>query len=89
MYAVETTPSQRQSEFGRVLVDVDGSEESREAAVTAAADADLLVVGSRGLPGFQELSSVADRVAHRARSSVLIVREPVRARRGEEPARAA
>jgi nucleotide-binding universal stress UspA family protein len=46
------------------------------ALVTAAAGADLLVVGSRGLNGLKALGSVAERVAHRAGSSVLIVREP-------------
>ena len=37
-------------------------------------DADLLVVGSRGLHGLRSLGSVSERVAHQARSSVLIVR---------------
>lgn len=46
------------------------------ALVAAAADADLLVVGSRGLHGLKALGSVSERVAHQARSSVLIVREP-------------
>jgi nucleotide-binding universal stress UspA family protein len=46
------------------------------ALVAAAADADLLVVGSRGLHGLKALGSVAERVAHRAGCSVLIVREP-------------
>jgi nucleotide-binding universal stress UspA family protein len=45
------------------------------ALVAAAADADLLVVGSRGLHGLKALGSVSERVAHQARSSVLIVRE--------------
>jgi nucleotide-binding universal stress UspA family protein len=40
----------------------------------AAARADLLVLGSRGLRGVRALGSVAERVAHRAASSVLIVR---------------
>jgi nucleotide-binding universal stress UspA family protein len=34
-----------------------------------------VVVGSRGLHGFPALGSVGERVAHRARSSVLVVRE--------------
>jgi len=46
------------------------------ALVAASADADLLVVGSRGLHGVKALGSVSERVAHRARCSVLIVREP-------------
>ena len=46
------------------------------ALVAAAAGADLLVVGSRGLHGLKALGSVSERVAHQAASSVLIVREP-------------
>ncbi len=46
------------------------------ALIAASADADLLVVGSRGLHGVKALGSVSERVAHQARCSVLIVREP-------------
>jgi nucleotide-binding universal stress UspA family protein len=46
------------------------------ALVAAAADADLLVVGSRGLHGFASLGSVSERVAHRAHCSTLVVRNP-------------
>jgi nucleotide-binding universal stress UspA family protein len=46
------------------------------ALVAAGAGADLLVVGSRGLHGPKALGSVSERVAHQARSSVLIVRDP-------------
>lgn len=42
--------------------------------VAAASNADLVVVGSRGLHGFKSLGSVSERVAHQAHSSVLIVR---------------
>lgn len=45
-----------------------------EALLAASAEADLLIVGSRGLHGFNSLGSVSERIAHRARSSVLIVR---------------
>ena len=38
------------------------------------ADADLLVLGSRGLHGLKSLGSVSERVAHRAGCSTLIVR---------------
>jgi nucleotide-binding universal stress UspA family protein len=38
--------------------------------------ADLVVVGSRGLRGVRALGSVSERVAHEARSSVLVVRGP-------------
>jgi nucleotide-binding universal stress UspA family protein len=46
------------------------------ALLAAASDADLLVVGSRGLHGLKALGSVSERVAHEAHCSVLIVREP-------------
>jgi nucleotide-binding universal stress UspA family protein len=44
------------------------------ALVAAGADADLLIVGNRGLHGLKSLGSVSERVAHQAGSSVLIVR---------------
>lgn len=47
------------------------------ALVAASAEADLVVVGSRGLHGLKALGSVSERVAHRAASSVLVVRPPV------------
>lgn len=50
------------------------------ALVAAARDADLVVVGSRGLHGLKALGSVSERVAHQARCSTLIVREPARVR---------
>jgi nucleotide-binding universal stress UspA family protein len=46
------------------------------ALVAAAADADLAVVGSRGLHGLASLGSVSERVAHRAYCSTLVVRNP-------------
>lgn len=42
--------------------------------VEAGKDADILVVGSRGLHGVKALGSVSERVAHRAGCSVLVVR---------------
>jgi nucleotide-binding universal stress UspA family protein len=45
------------------------------ALVEASEHAELLVVGSRGLHGLATLGSVSERVAHRARCSVLVVRE--------------
>lgn len=45
------------------------------ALVSAAADADLVVVGSRGLHGLKSLGSVSERVAHQAHCSTLVVRE--------------
>jgi nucleotide-binding universal stress UspA family protein len=47
-----------------------------EALLAAARSADLLVLGSRGLHGFRALGSVSERVAHRARCSVLVARAP-------------
>jgi nucleotide-binding universal stress UspA family protein len=44
------------------------------ALVDEAAAADLLIVGARGLSGAKALGSVSERVAHRAESSVLVVR---------------
>lgn len=48
-----------------------------EALVKASADADLLIVGSRGVHGLRALGSVSERVAHRASCSVLVVRPRV------------
>jgi nucleotide-binding universal stress UspA family protein len=45
-----------------------------QALVEASRDADLLIVGSRGLRGLTALGSVSERVAHGAACSVLIVR---------------
>jgi nucleotide-binding universal stress UspA family protein len=44
------------------------------ALVEAGRDADLLVLGSRGLHGLRALGSVSERVAHRADCSLLVVR---------------
>lgn len=46
-----------------------------DALVSASESADLVVVGSRGLHGLQALGSVSERIAHRAHSSVLVVRD--------------
>lgn len=40
----------------------------------AESDADLIVVGSRGLHGLRAFRSVSERVAHKAHASVLVVR---------------
>lgn len=45
-----------------------------EALCARAADADLVLVGSRGLHGVAALGSVSERVAHRASCSVLVLR---------------
>lgn len=44
------------------------------ALVAAGAQADMLVLGSRGLHGLRSLGSVSERVAHQAPCSVLVVR---------------
>jgi nucleotide-binding universal stress UspA family protein len=67
----------------------DGEHEERwlppvEALATAAEDADLVVVGSRGLHGLRSLGSVSERVAHDAGCSVLVVRGPAWQRIAEE-----
>lgn len=46
-----------------------------DSLVAAAEEADLVVIGSRGLHGLASLGSVSERVAHRARCSVLVVRD--------------
>jgi nucleotide-binding universal stress UspA family protein len=38
-------------------------------------DADIVVVGSRGLQGGRALGSVSERVAHQANCSVIVLRE--------------
>jgi len=45
-----------------------------EALTDASRDADLVIVGSRGLRGVKAVGSVAERLAHRAACPVLIVR---------------
>jgi len=47
------------------------------ALLAVSAEADLVVVGSRGLHGLRALGSVSERVAHEASCSTLIVREPL------------
>jgi nucleotide-binding universal stress UspA family protein len=56
------------------------SREPVDALTAAAARADLLVVGSRGLHGLRALGSVSERVAQRANCSVLVVRAPTPAK---------
>lgn len=64
----------------------DSPSEPVAALVAASTEADLIVLGSRGLDGLKALGSVSERVAHRARCSTLVVRPPVEApaRRREE-----
>jgi nucleotide-binding universal stress UspA family protein len=65
----------------------DVPDEPVKALDAAAEDADLLIVGSRGLHGLKSLGSVSERVAHRAGCSVLVVREPPSQRVSETLAR--
>jgi nucleotide-binding universal stress UspA family protein len=60
-------------------------DEPRSALVAASADADLLVLGSRGLHGLRALGSVSEHAAHRARCSTLIVRDPSMRERPARP----
>jgi nucleotide-binding universal stress UspA family protein len=61
--------------FGATLDEVGEEPDRAVEALTAASDpADLVVLGSRGLHGLKSLGSVSERVAHRAHSSVLVVR---------------
>lgn len=62
----------------------DRREGPAEALVAAAANADLVIVGSRGLHGLRALGSVSERVAHGAPCSTLVVREPTWQRVAEE-----
>jgi nucleotide-binding universal stress UspA family protein len=39
-------------------------------------DADLVVVGSRGVHGLSTIASVSERVAHQAHCTALVVHEP-------------
>jgi nucleotide-binding universal stress UspA family protein len=64
---------ERIGELGSEVVDDQRS--PVEALVDLSHEADLLVVGSRGLHGLAALGSVSERVAHRAASSVLVVRQ--------------
>ena len=57
---------------------IDRRDESNPALalIERSRDADLLVVGSRGLHGLRALGSVSEKVAHQAHCSVLVVHPP-------------
>lgn len=62
---------------GKAVAPLRWSHESPvDALLAASASADLLIVGSRGRRRLAALGRVSQRVAHAARCSVLIVREP-------------
>jgi universal stress protein A len=74
--AVASTSDQLDLEAARAIAP-ELEEESVPAVdvlVGASESADLVVLGSRGLHGLRALGSVSERVAHQARSSVLVVR---------------
>lgn len=60
--------------LGAELVEIRAGDDPVGTLVEAAAEADLLVVGSRGLTGIRSLGSVSERVAHQAPCSTLVVR---------------
>jgi nucleotide-binding universal stress UspA family protein len=60
--------------FGAGLRVLTADAHPAQALVEASREADLLVVGSRGLRGLKALGSVSERVAHEASCSVLVVR---------------
>jgi nucleotide-binding universal stress UspA family protein len=60
--------------FGAKLARYENARNPVSTLVEAAIEADLLVVGSRGLHGLKALGSVSERVAHEAKCSVLVVR---------------
>ncbi len=74
--AVASLKDQLDAEAARAIAPELEEEPARAVDVLAAASesADLVVVGSRGLHGLKALGSVSERVAHQARSSVLVVR---------------
>lgn len=76
LYAVASTKDQVDVEAARAIApELDEQPALAVDALGAASEsADVIVVGSRGLHGLKALGSVSERVAYRARSSVLVVR---------------
>lgn len=72
---------------GATLRAITASAEPVAALTAASADADLVVLGSRGRRGVASLGSVGERVAHRARCSVLVLRPAPDLGRGRHPGR--
>lgn len=74
--AVASTKDQLDRETARAIAPEleEQGDRALNALVAASESADLMVVGSRGLHGLKALGSVSERVAHQARSSVLVVR---------------
>jgi nucleotide-binding universal stress UspA family protein len=59
-----------------VLLTPEGNAHEQILAVAVQQSASLIVLGSRGRSGIRALGSVSERVAHRARCSVLVARGP-------------
>jgi nucleotide-binding universal stress UspA family protein len=76
VHAVAATKGQLDREAAEAIAPELDAQSGGAVDVLAAASesADLVVVGSRGLHGLKALGSVSERVAHQARSSVLVVR---------------
>jgi nucleotide-binding universal stress UspA family protein len=74
--AMASTKDQLDREAARAIAPEleEQGDRALNALVAASESADLIVVGSRGLHGLKALGSVSERVAHQARSSVLVVR---------------
>jgi universal stress protein A len=74
--AVASTRDQLDREAARAIAPEleEHGEPAVKVLVAASELADLVVLGSRGLHGLKALGSVSERVAHQARSSVLVVR---------------
>ena len=74
--AIASTKDQLDREGARAVAPEleERGEPAVDSLVDASGPADLIVVGSRGLHGMKALGSVSERVAHQARSSVLVVR---------------
>jgi nucleotide-binding universal stress UspA family protein len=76
LHAIVSTKDQVNREAAQAIATEleEQPERAVDALVTASEAADLVVVGSRGLHGLKALGSVSERVAHQARSSVLVAR---------------
>jgi nucleotide-binding universal stress UspA family protein len=74
--AIASTKDQLDREAARAIApDLEEHDGPAVTGLAAASEsADLVIVGSRGLHGLRALGSVSERVAHQARSSVLVVR---------------
>jgi nucleotide-binding universal stress UspA family protein len=72
--AAEVVAGRLSERFDAKLARYENVPNSVSTLVDAAIEADLLVVGSRGLHGLKALGSVSERAAHEAKCSVLIVR---------------